>query len=83
LVEEYTKLYSLGLNVFFVDLGEYNKNFVEQNFPKIKGEKKEKMLGRDISRIFEETGKEEVAKALKNIKRLDISMQVTKKLKDE
>jgi hypothetical protein len=58
--ETYTKLSSLGLNVFFVDLTSYNK---------------------DISKIFEDHGKEEVAKAVSNLKRLDLSMQVAKKLK--
>lgn len=58
--ETYTKLSSLGLNVFFVDLTSYNK---------------------DVSKIFEDHGKEEVAKAVSNLKRLDLSMQVAKKLK--
>ena len=58
-VETYTKLSSLGLNVFFVDLTSYNK---------------------DISKIYEDSGKHEVIKAIKNIKRLDLSMQVEKKL---
>ena len=59
-VETYTKLTSLGLNVFFVDLTIYNK---------------------DISKIYEDHGKEEVAKAVSNIKRLDLSMEIKKKLK--
>lgn len=79
-VETYTKLSSLGLNVFFVDLIEYNKNYVEHNFPNIKGKKRDDMLKRDISNIHEECGKEEVIIAIKNIKRLDISIQVSKKL---
>ena len=58
--ETYSRLSSLGLNVFFVDLTIYNK---------------------DISKIFEDHGKEEVAKAVCNLKRLDLSMQVAKKLK--
>ena len=59
-VETYTKLTSLGLNVFFVDLTIYNK---------------------DISKIEEDHGKEEVAKAVSNIKRLDLSMEIKKNLK--
>lgn len=82
-VETYIKLSSLGLNVFFVDLVEYNEVFVKENHPSIKGKKKEDMLKRDISKIYEEYGKLEVAKALKNIKRLDLSIQITKKMKDE
>jgi len=58
-VETYTKLSSLGLNVFFVDLTEYDK---------------------DISKIYEDSGKHEVIKAVRNIKRIDLSMQVKKKL---
>jgi hypothetical protein len=58
-VETYTKLSSLGLNVFFVDLTSYNK---------------------DISKIYEDSGKKEVTKAIKNIKRVDFSMQIKKKL---
>ena len=81
--ETYTKLSSLGLNVFFVDLVEYNQVFVKENFPEIKGKKREEMLKRDISRIYEEYGKSEVAKAIRNIKRPDLSMQINKKLKDE
>ncbi len=61
-VETYTKLSSLGLNVFFVDLRSYDK---------------------DISKIYEDHGKEEVVKAVRNIKRLDLSMQISKNLKDE
>lgn len=59
-VETYTKLTSLGLNVFFIDLTIYNK---------------------DISKIYEDHGKEEVAKAVSNIKRLDLSMEIKKNLK--
>jgi hypothetical protein len=80
MVGTYTKLTSLGLDVFFVDLGEYNKEFIEQNLPDLKGDKKNQMLKRDISKIYEEHGRKESIKAVKNIKRLDLSMQVTKKL---
>jgi hypothetical protein len=37
---------------------------------------------KDISQIFEDHGKEEVANAVRNIKRLDLSMQISKNLKD-
>ena len=37
----------------------------------------------DISKIYEDFGKEEVAKAVRNIKRLDLSEQISNKLKDE
>lgn len=60
-VETYTKLSSLGLNVFFVDLRDYDK---------------------DISKIYEDHGKEEVVRAVRNIKRLDLTMQISKNLKD-
>jgi hypothetical protein len=79
--ETYTKLSSLGLNVFFVDLVQYNMNYVNKNFPNIKGEERKRALGKDISKIYEDYGKEEVSKAVSNIKRLDFSMQVAKKLK--
>lgn len=59
-VETYTRLTSLGLNVFFVDLTTYNK---------------------DISKIYEDYGKAEVARAVSNIKRLDLSMEIKKNLK--
>lgn len=63
-VESYTKLTSLGLEVFFIDLTDYDK---------------------DVSKIYEDHGKEEVAKVLVyNLKKnLDLSIEVKKKLKDE
>lgn len=82
-VETYTKLSSLGLNVFFIDLVSYNKDFVENNFPKIKGKEREEMLNRDISRIYEGYGRIEVVNAIKYIKRLDLTTQISKKLRNE
>ena len=82
-VETYTKLSSLGLNVFFVDLLSYNKDFVEGNLPSIKGKDREEMLNRDISRIYEGYGKSEVVNAIKYAKRLDLTIQISKKLKNE
>jgi hypothetical protein len=38
---------------------------------------------KDVSKIFEDHGKEELVKAVRNIKRLDLSMQISKNLKDE
>lgn len=38
---------------------------------------------KDISKIYEDHGKKEVAKAVMNFKRLDLEAQVIKKLKDE
>lgn len=38
---------------------------------------------KDISKIYEDHGKEEVAKALSNLKRLDLSLEIVKKLKNE
>jgi len=59
-VEIYTLLSSLGLDVFYVDLTAYKK---------------------DISKIYEDHGKGEVAKALSNLQRLDLSLEIQKKLK--
>ena len=39
------------------------------------------IYNKDISKIYEDHGKEEVAKAVSNIKRLDLSMEIKKKLK--
>ncbi len=78
--ETYAKLSSLGLNVFFVDLVEYNKMFVEENMPNIKGVNKDNILKRDISNIYEQSGKQEVVKALGYIKRPDLSMEIKKHL---
>lgn len=80
MIETYITLSSLGVDVFFVDLTEYNREFIEANFPDLKGEAKKRMLTRDISTIFEEYGKEAVANAVKKIKRVDLAMQVDKKL---
>lgn len=82
-VETFTKLSSLGLNVFFVDLVSYNKEFVEKNHPKIKGKQRDEMLNRDLSKIYEECGKSEVSNAIKNIRKLDLTMQISKNLKNE
>lgn len=38
---------------------------------------------KDISKIFEDHGKEEVAKAVKNFKRLDLTLEIDNTLKDE
>jgi hypothetical protein len=81
-VETYTKLSSLGLNVFFVDLVEYNKKYVEENLNHLRGEDRKKELNRDISEIYEERGKGEVTKAVKTLKRLSLSMQINKSLKE-
>ena len=54
----YKKLYSLGLNVFFIDL---------------KGKK-------DISKIFEDDGQEEINKLLKTICRIDTIFELNKLL---
>jgi DNA primase len=82
-VETYSKLSSLGLNVFFVDLVEYNEKYVEQNLNHLRGARREKELNRDISEIYEERGKLEVANAVKHIKRLGLSMQINKILKED
>ncbi len=82
-VETYNKLSSLGLNVFFVDLVEYNQKYVEQNLNHLQGEKRQKELNMDLSEIYEGRGKVEVARAVKNIKRLDLTMQIIRNLKDE
>jgi len=78
-IETYITLSSLGLNVFFVDLVKYNKEFAEKN-PSIKGKERDYILNRDISEIYEDYGKKEVANAIKNISRLDLNMQIYKKL---
>lgn len=82
-VETFTKLNSLGLDVFYVDLVEYNRKYVNKNLKHLKGEERKKALNKDISKIFEDYGKEEVVKAVKNIKRLDLEMEINKKLKNE
>jgi hypothetical protein len=41
------------------------------------------VYNKDISKIYEDHGKEEVAKALSNLQRLDLSLEVDKKLRDE
>jgi hypothetical protein len=79
--ETYSLLSSLGLDVFFVDLVEYNKTYVEQNCPELKGEERDKVLNRDISTIYEQHGKSEVAKAISNIKKLDLKTIVEGRLK--
>ena len=61
-IEIYEKLSSLGLDVYFVDLTEYDK---------------------DISKIYEDHGKEGISKAVKNYKKMDLQTQVEKKMKDE
>lgn len=81
MVETYTKLSSLGLNVFFVDLGEYNQLYVEQNLNHLQGEDRKKELNRDISEIYEERGKSEVVRAVKHLKKLDLSLEINKRLK--
>ena len=53
-----SELYSLGLNVFFIDL---------------KGKK-------DISKIFEDDGQEEINKLLKTICRIDTIFELNKLL---
>lgn len=82
-VETYSKLSSLGLNVFFVDLVEYNQRYVEENLNHLRGSQRDKELNRDISEIYEERGKSEVAKAVRNIKRLSLDMQINKILKEQ
>lgn len=79
--ETYALLSSLGLDVFFVDLVEYNKNYVEQNCPNLIGDERDKMLNRDISKIYEQHGKTAVAKAISNIKKLDLKTIVEGRLK--
>lgn len=82
-VETYTLLTSLGLNVFYVDLDTYNEAYVKQNFHKAKKKEKNRMLKMDVSEIYEERGKGEIAEALKNIKRLDLTAEIIKRLEDE
>jgi len=79
--EIYNILSSLGLNVFFIDLLEYNKDYVKKNLPKIRGKKKEEALNKDISKIYEDYGKTEVANALSYIKKVDLNLEIIKKLK--
>ena len=81
-IQTYNLLSSLGLSVFFVDLLEYNKNFVENNKDLFKNQSEiDKAINRDISKIYEGFGKKETAIALSNIKKMNLDIEINKKLK--
>lgn len=80
-IETFNLLNSLGLNVFFVDLQEYNKNYIKRNPQVIKKESDVNLISnRDISKIYEECGQEEVFLAIKNIKKIDLEFEVNQKI---